>query len=137
VPFLRSRLALANLLTFCLFLAVFPSAACLFLAVAAALRSPLAQSSAAVAEAALLTTRNLASNNAANNTRFGECGGCEGACLACCLLLASLRGFFPRLGRLHAVAQPLAWGEELTHPYFVSSDASLSRSSPVLTTLFC
>ena len=52
----------------------------MFVAVAAALRSPLAQSSAAVAEAALWAARNLAAD-AANRTRFGECGGCEGMCM--------------------------------------------------------
>jgi len=106
VPFLRSRLALANLLTFCLFLAVFSSAACLFIAVAAALRSPLAQSSAAVAEAALWATSNLAYDDAANKTRFGECGGCEGVCMvlfAC--KLACLRGCFAWYSRMLAVSR--------------------------------
>ena len=105
MPFLRSRLALAYLLTFCLFLAVFSSAACLYIAVAAALRSPLAQSSAAVAEAALWAARNLAAD-AANSTRFGECGACEGVCMvlfAC--KLACVRGCFAWYSRLLAVSR--------------------------------
>ena len=72
----------------CLLVSVFSSIVCLFVAVMAALRSPLAQSSAAVAEAALRASWILATD-AANMTRFGECGGCEGACLACCLLLVA------------------------------------------------
>jgi hypothetical protein len=57
------------------------------------------------------------------------------ASLVACFLFACVAASLGRVACLQHHG-PLAWGDELTRPYFVSSDASLSRSSPVLTTFF-
>ena len=59
--------------TLCFYLFLFLSAA-----VVAIITSPVATSSAAVAETALWAVRNLTNGNAENAAKLGSAGGCEG-----------------------------------------------------------
>ena len=62
---------------------------CFFIcaAVVAIMQSPLATSSAAVAEAGMWAVRILAVNNAENEAKLGSAGGCEGmrVCVSVCV----------------------------------------------------